>query len=97
MSTRELLKKKRKDILRIAAESGAENVRIFGSIVRGEEREGKSDIDLLVTLSDRVSLLDLIGLQQTLEELLQRHVDIVSDRALSPYIRERVLTEAQPL
>ena len=96
MSVRELLKKRRTDILRLAAENGAENVRIFGSVVRGEEGE-KSDIDFLVTLNDNVSLLDLIGLQQALEDLLNHNVDVVSDRSLSPYIRDRVLAEAQPL
>jgi len=96
MNIREFLNKRRTDILRLVAENGAENVRIFGSVVRGEEGE-KSDIDFLVTLNDNVSLLDLIGLQQALEDLLNHNLDVVSDRTLSPYIRDRVLAEAQPL
>ena len=96
VSVRELLKKRRKDILRLAAENGTGNVRIFGSVVRGKEGQ-KSDIDFLVTLNESVSLLDLIGLQQALEDLLNRKVDVVSDRALSPYIRDHVLSEAESL
>ena len=96
MSIRELLNQKKTDILRLAEESGARNVRVFGSVVRGEER-ADSDIDFLMTLNDQVSLLDLIGLEQALKDLLHSKVDIVSDRALSPYIRDRVLAEAEPL
>lgn len=96
MSTRDLLKRRRLDILRLAADNGVMNVRIFGSVVRGEDTE-QSDIDFLVTLGEDVSLLDLIGLEQALAELLRRHIDIVSDRAISPYIRDRVLSEAKPL
>ena len=81
MSARELLNRKKKDILRLAEESGARNVRVFGSVVRGEER-ADSDIDFLMTLNDQVSLLDLIGLEQALKDLLHSKVDIVSDRAL---------------
>ena len=80
----------------MAEEIGARNVRLFGSVLRGEDEE-TSDIDFLVTLDDRVSLLDLIGLEQALEDLLHNRVDIVSDRAISPYIRDRVLAEAKPL
>jgi len=74
----------------------AKNVRVFGSLARGEGREG-SDLDLLVTLSERRSLLDLVGLKQDVEDLLHRPVDVVTERALSPYLRERVLSEAVPL
>jgi len=96
MSTLELLRRKKPDILRLAVENHVGNLRIFGSVIHGEDR-GKSDIDFLVTPGDQASLLDLIGLQQALEDLLHREVDIVSDRALSPYIRNRVLAEAEPL
>lgn len=86
----------RPEILRLAALHGARNVRVFGSVARGESRED-SDLDLLVTLGEERSLLDLVGLKQDLEDLVHRSVDVVSDRALSPYTRARVLSEAIPL
>jgi predicted nucleotidyltransferase len=63
---------------------------------RGEGRAG-SDLDLLVTLGEGRSLLDLVGLKQDLEDLIHCPVDVVTERALSPYLRERVLYEAEPL
>lgn len=66
---------------RIAAEHGATDVRVFGSVARGEDRFD-SDIDLLVTLRDGVGLFDLVAMKDELEELLQTSVDIVSDGAL---------------
>jgi uncharacterized protein len=71
-------------------------VRVFGSLARGEGRED-SDLDLLVTLGEGRSLLDLVGLKQDLEDLVHRPVDVVTERALSPYLRDRVLSEAIPL
>ena len=90
------LKKHRAEILRLASCHGARDVRVFGSFARGEERQG-SDLDLLVTLGEGRSLLDLVGLKQDLEDLVHRPVDVVTERALSPYLRERVLSEAVPL
>ena len=83
-------------ILRLASEHGARNVRVFGSTARGDAGDG-SDLDLLVTLSDGRSLLDLVELKLSLEELVDGPVDVVTDRALSPYLRERVLSEAVSL
>ncbi len=91
----EILQKYRSEILDLAKRHGAGNVRVFGSLARGEGREG-SDLDLLVTLGEGRSLLDLVGLKQDLEDLVQRPVDVVTERALSPYLRERVLSEATP-
>ena len=71
-------------------------MRVFGSLARGEGAEG-SDLDLLVTLEEKRSLLDLVGLKQDIEDLLHRPVDVVTEPALSPYIRGRVLAEAMPL
>ncbi len=71
-------------------------MRVFGSLARGEGRAA-SDIDLLVTIEDGRSLLDLIALKQEIEAIVERPVDIVTDRALSPYIRQQVLAEARPL
>ena len=91
-----ILQKYRKEILALAMRHGAGNVRVFGSLARGEERED-SDLDLLVTLGEGRSLLDLVGLKQDLKDLVRRPVDVVTERALSPYLRERVLSEAIPL
>jgi len=91
-----LLEEKRGEILRLAAEHGAREVRVFGSVARGEA-DRKSDIDFLVELETGRSLLDLGGLQMELESLLDRRVDIVTARGLKARIRERVLREAVPV
>ena len=80
MGIADLLKFKRPEILRLAQEHGAHNVRIFGSVARGEARQG-SDVDFLVDMEEGRSLLDLIELSQDLETLLQRKVDILTDSA----------------
>lgn len=90
------LERHRDEILRIARRHGAQRVRLFGSAARGESR-ADSDVDLLVALDEGRSLLDLVALKQEIEELLHRSVDVVTDRALSPYLRDRVLAEAVPL
>ncbi|HNX10264.1 MAG TPA: nucleotidyltransferase family protein [Methanothrix sp.] len=87
---------KRDDVLRIAARHGARNVRVFGSVARGDADE-KSDIDLLVEFEPGRSLLDHAGLWMDLQELLGCKVDVVSERGIKPRIRERVLQEALPL
>jgi predicted nucleotidyltransferase len=96
MSVQDMLKEKREEILQIAARHGARNVRIFGSVVRGEA-DAASDIDLLVTLQPGTTLLDHAGLILELEELLGCKVDVASDRGLRPRVRERVMSEAMPL
>ena len=88
-----LLEEKREGILRIAAQHGAREVRVFGSMARGEA-DGESDIDFLVELETGRSLLDLGGMQMELESLLGRRVDVVTVRGLKTRIRERVLREA---
>jgi len=67
---------------------------IFGSQARGEARED-SDIDMLVSFSGRVSLLTLVALERELTELLGRQVDLQTEAALSPYLRDRILQERQ--
>ena len=69
MKIREILQQKREEILNLAAQNGASNIRIFGSVARDEERED-SDIDFLVDMESDRSLLDRIGLIQDLEDLL---------------------------
>ena len=96
MSLDELLKAKREDILHTAAEYGAYNVRVFGSVARGEA-DSESDIDLLVDMEPGRSLFDLGGLLTDLEELLGCNVDVVTERGLRDRIRDRVLKEAVPL
>lgn len=86
----------RAEILRVATEYGARNVRVFGSVARGQAT-ASSDLDLLVNLDAGRSLLDLIALKQELEDLLGREVDVVTEAALSPYLREQVLREAVTL
>jgi uncharacterized protein len=96
MATTNVLKSKRNDILRLAAEHGARHVRVFGSAARGEAGP-TSDIDFLVRMDPGRSLLDLIELGQELESILHRKVDILTDEGLSPYLRQRILDEAVPL
>ena len=96
MSLNELLQAKREDILRTAAKYGAYNVRVFGSVARGEADE-KSDIDLLVDMEPNRSLFDLGGLWTDLQDLLGHNVDVVPEDCLRARIRERVLKEAVPL
>jgi uncharacterized protein len=89
----DLLKVKREEILQLARQYGAYNVRVFGSVARGEADE-KSDIDLLVDMEPGRSLLDLIGFLMDLESLLGCKVDVVTVKGLRDRIRERVLKEA---
>ncbi len=96
MTAEELLKTKRQEILRIAAQHGARNARVFGSVARGEA-DDRSDIDLLVEMEPGRSLLDLGGLQYELERLFGRPVDVVTERGLKARIRDRILREAIPV
>jgi uncharacterized protein len=96
MGIDELLKAYRNDILRLAERHGARNVRVFGSVARGDARP-ESDVDLLIDLEEGRSLLDHAQLQVDLELLLNRKVDVVSARGLRPRIRDRVLRDAVPL
>ncbi len=96
MGIDELLKIHRSEILRIAECHGAHNVRVFGSVARGEARP-ESDIDFLVDLEGNRSLLDLAKLLVELEQLLNRKVDVVTEPGLRPRSRDRILREAVPL
>jgi len=96
MGLKELIEKKRDEILETAARHGARNVRIFGSVLRGEET-GDSDVDFLVEFEPDRSLLDHVALIQDLEDLLGRKVDVVTESALHWYVRPRIIAEAVPL
>ena len=86
----------RERILDLAAEHGARNVRLFGSVARGETGRA-TDVDLLVQMEPGRTLLDLVGLWQELEELLGCKVDVVTEGGLSPYLRKRIMEEAVSL
>ena len=87
------IREKREAIIRIAGRHGATQVRLIGSIARGEARPD-SDVDLLVTWSEGTSLLDQAALMLELEKLLGRRVDIASDGWVKPAIRESVYRDA---
>jgi hypothetical protein len=96
MDAAKLLKEKREEILAIAAKRGARNVRVFGSIARGDY-DDTSDIDFLVDMEKGRTLLDVGGLLMDLQELLGRKVDIVTEKALKARVREEILREAIPV
>ena len=96
MTNEQLVNSKREEILRVAAGHGARDVRVFGSVARGEADEA-SDIDFLVEMEPGRSLLDLGGLQVELETLLGRPVDVVTVRGLKARIRNAVLRDAVPV
>jgi predicted nucleotidyltransferase len=89
----EELKEKREKILAIARRHGARRVQVFGSLVRGETRKD-SDVDFLIELEPGRTLLDVIAIKQDLEDLLQSKVDVVTKSAVSPYIRDEIVSQA---
>lgn len=96
MGIEELLASERQEILRLAEKHGAHNVRVFGSMVRGEAGPD-SDIDLLIDFETGRSLFEHAALLLELEDLLGRKFDVVTERGLRPRVRERILSEARPL
>jgi predicted nucleotidyltransferase len=86
---------KKAEILRVAEVHGARNIRVFGSVVRDDNRDD-SDVDLLVEFEEGKTLFDLIGLKLDLQNLLGATVDVVTPNSLR-YIRDRVLAEALPI
>lgn len=93
MALSSIIQTRRDDILRIATEHGASNIRVFGSVARGDD-EPESDVDLLIQLESGRSLLDLIAIKQELEAVLGRSVDVLTEASISPYLREQILSEA---
>lgn len=96
MNMWELLKQKREEIFQIAAKHGASNIRIFGSVARGEEN-ADSDVDFIVEMESGRSLLDRIALIQDLEDFLGRKVDVVTIKSLRENWRDRILSDALSL
>ncbi len=90
------LRNRRDEIVEIARARGASRVRVFGSVARGEAADG-SDVDFLVDLEPGRSLLDLGGLLMDLQDLLERNVDVVTERGLRPRVAQRVLADAVEL
>jgi predicted nucleotidyltransferase len=92
----ERLRTRRTEILACAADHGARNIRVFGSVARGEVGT-TSDVNLLVEMQPGRNLLDLVGLQQDLEDLLGADVEVLSDGGVSPHLREHIYAEVVPL
>lgn len=91
-----LIEQHRSEILALAERRGITNVRVFGSMARGNANE-TSDVDLLVTLPPGKSGLALGGLLMDVQDLLGRRVDVLTEPALHPLLRTRVLSESIPL
>lgn len=96
MKALQIIQNQRAMILEIASRNGASNVRLFGSVIRGEDND-RSDIDFLVDMEPGRSLLDLAGLQLELEALLERKVDVLTEPGINEYLKDRILNEAKSL
>lgn len=96
MITFDMLLARREEIIALAAKHKAEHVRVFGSVARGESTE-QSDVDFLVRFQPGASLFDLMDLKEASETLLHVPVDVVSDRGLSPYLKDAILRDAVEL
>ena len=92
----ELLKEKREEILRVAAQHGAANVRVFGPVVRGDPGWDRH-ADLLVEFEPGATMLDHATLTMKLKNIIGRNVLVVSEGSLSPRIKDRIIEEAVPL
>ena len=96
MKPSEALATHRDKLLAIAAGHGASNLRVFGSVARGADKEG-SDIDVLVNVRKGTSLFGLVGLQLEMEEILGVKVDLCTEGGLHPELKDRILSEARPI
>jgi len=97
MALLDVLQERREEILTIAAKHGAFNVRVFGSVVRGEDTP-ESDIDFLIDYDlGKITPWFPVGLIHDLQDFLGRDVDVVPAKSLHYYIKDRVLAEAKPL
>jgi uncharacterized protein len=96
MTTFDFLRTKRGELLEVARRHGVTSIRVFGSVARGEDSP-ESDVDFLVTTGPEVSAWFPAGLILDFEQLLGRHIDVVTDTGLSPLFRDQVLAEAVAL
>jgi len=96
LDTANLIRFRREDILKIAAKHGARNVRIFGSVARGDA-QATSDVDFLVDAAAVTSSWFPGGLIVDLEALLGKRVEVVTERGLHPLLRDNILREAVPV
>ena len=96
MKLRDELHNRRAELAAIAARHGVSNLRLFGSVLRGEERSD-SDIDLLVDFAEDRGFDDYLGLIEELEQTLGRRVEVVIARSLSQHFRPFIEAEARPL
>jgi hypothetical protein len=96
MSLREELHRQRDAVSAIAARHGASNLRLFGSVIRGEDGPD-SDIDLLVDMAENRGFGDYMALVEELERLFGRRVDLIIGRSLSRHFRPYIEAEARPL
>lgn len=94
--TLENIKAKKANIISLCQHYHAENIRVFGSVARGESTDN-SDIDFLVSFLPNASLFDQAGLIEDLGSLFGRKVDVLSERAVSPYLQQSINSEALPL
>lgn len=92
MSILDIMHEKKDEISSISNKYGVSNIQLFGSVARKEDTD-KSDIDILIELEDDRSLFDLIGFKYSMEELLNKKVDVVTIDSLHETIREKVLRE----
>lgn len=96
MKLLEKLQSNRRELLDLASHNGAYNIRLFGSVVRGEEGP-ESDVDFLVDMEKGRSLLDLVALQDALSKEINRPVDVVTAESLNSLLKDCILSEAIPL
>lgn len=96
MSLAEVIESKKDAICGLAARHGAGNIRLFGSVARGQETP-TSDVDFLIDIVGKTSAWFPSGLALDLQDLLGRPVDVLTERSLHPALRERILREARPL
>jgi len=96
MSGIQFINDRKHEILQLGRENGMKNIRIFGSFVRGEERPD-SDVDLLVEIDEDRTLFDVIRFKHSVEELLGRKVDVISDRAVHEMLKEEIIDKAVQL
>jgi len=87
------LKNKKEEILQIAASHGVKSIKVFGSVARGEKTKN-SDIDIIIKFEEGRSLFDLIDLKDSLEELLERKVDVVTENSIHWYLKDKIEAEA---